>query len=75
MEMKPTKPTLIYLIAMATTILFDLAFASVTTYVLVGKLKGLFFVPDWFFPFCIAAAVVNGVFFIGTIVYYSLKRR
>ncbi len=73
--MKPTKPTLIYLIAMAVTILFDLAFAGVTTYVLVGKLSGKFFVPDWFFPFCIAAAAVNVVFFIGTIVYYSLKRR
>ena len=73
--MKPTKPTLIYLIAMAVTILFDLSFAGVTTYVLVGKLKGMFFVPEWFFPFCIAAAAVNAVFFIGTIVYYSLKRR
>lgn len=73
--MKPTKATLFYLIVMAATILFDLSFAGVTTYVLVGKLGGKFFVPDWFFPFCIAAAAVNVAFFLYTIVFYALKKR
>lgn len=73
--MKPSKTTLIYLIVMAITILFDLVFAGITTWVLVGKIGGSFFVPEWFFPFCIAAAVVNGAFFLFTIVFYSLKKR
>ena len=73
--MKPTKATLFYLIVMAATILFDLSFAGVTTYVLVGKVKGMFFVPDWFFSLCIAAAAVNVVFFLYTIVFYSMKKR
>lgn len=73
--MKPSKGMLIYLIVMAATILFDLVFAGMTTWVLVGKIGGSFFVPGWFFPLCVAAAAVNGAFFVFTILFFALKRK
>jgi hypothetical protein len=66
---------LVYLIVMAVTILFDLVFAGMTTWVLVGKVGGAFFVPEWFFLLCIAAAAVNGAFFVFTIVFFAIKRK
>ncbi len=73
--MKPSKITIAYLAIMALAVLFDLAFAGITTWVLVEKIKGTIFVPEWFFPLCIAGAVVNGVFFLLTIGYYLSKKR
>ncbi len=73
--MKPSKGMLIYLILMGVTVLFDLVFAGMTTWVLVGKIKGVIFVPEWFFPLCIAAAAVNGAFFVFTILYFAIKRK
>ncbi len=73
--MKPTKTTLAYLAAMALTILFDLVFGGIMTWVLVQKINGTAFVPNWFFPFCIAGAAINGAFFVLTITWMFLKKR
>ena len=53
----------------------DVTVAGMTTWVLVGKVGGAFFVPEWFFPLCIAAAAVNGAFFVFTIVFFAIKRK
>ena len=73
--MKPSKTTTAYLAAMALTVLFDLVFVGLTSWVLAEKIKGISFIPEWFFPFCIAGAVVNGVFFLLTVVMLFLKKR
>lgn len=73
--MKPSKTTLIFLVVTAAVALFDLVFAAIATWVLIGKANGTMLVPEWFFPFCIAGAVVNGIFFVFSSIYFILNKR
>ena len=73
--MKPSKITVIFLIITAAVVLFDIVFGGLATWVLIGKVKGTMLVPEWFFPFCIAGAAVNGAFFVSAIVYFLLNKK
>ena len=73
--MKPSKTTILFLVTTAIVVLFDIVFGAMATWVLVGKTNGTMLVPEWFFPFCIAGAVVNGVFFVFTTVYLLTVKR
>lgn len=73
--MKPSKITILFLVTTAIVVLFDIVFGALATWILVGKMNGTMLVPEWFFPFCIAGAVINGVFFLFTALYFLLTKR
>ena len=73
--MKLSKTTLIFLVVLGAVALFDIVFAGLATWVLVGKANGTMLVPEWFFPFCITGAAVNGVFFLFSCVYFLAGKK